>query len=290
MQRIFRPLHWPGARPRHWSVRLKFGRLGAVGRRRLRSARTSIPRARAQTSPAVSETRRPSCLQRPTPNFLTRPLQGSHHGRAAHASAPAASLPPSCQLSSLYNRHPDPLSLQAFCAQSPHAHWPACCLACVSSRRPSRSLIIIMDDGRWIHAPKTLIALDVRAAVHHTARSVKRASLADHVPTLNIIDSTSTKCLASYSSLQSQSQSQSRPVVLRPAQAFSTIRPSSHRVFLLPPSLVSCSSFFASSRFPPPLCASHPRQWFARLASVAQLSKHNRPLRPFLQPGPWPGA
>lgn len=73
-----------------------------------------------------------------------------------------------------------------------------------------------MDDGRWIHAPKTMIALDVRAAVHHTARSVKRASLADHVPALNIIDSTSTKCLASYSSLQSQSQSQSQSTVLRP--------------------------------------------------------------------------
>ena len=146
-----------------------------------------------------------------------------------------------------------------------------------------------MDDGRWIHAPKTMIALDVRAAVHHTARSVKRASLADHVPALNIIDSTSTKCLASYSSLQSQSQSQSQSTVLRPGPSPRSYPPATAFSFC-PPSLVSCSSFFASSRFPPPLCASHPRQWFARLASVAQLSKHNRPLRPFLQPGPWPGA
>ena len=56
MQRIFRPLHWPGARPRHWSARLKFGRLGAVGRRRLRSARTSISRARPNFSSCFRNT------------------------------------------------------------------------------------------------------------------------------------------------------------------------------------------------------------------------------------------
>ena len=91
--------HFPSAAlaqraPSPLGIRLKFGRLAgggaapwAVGRPRLRSARTSLP-SRAQTSPAVSETRRPSCLQRPTANFLTRRTT-SHHSRTTHASAPS---------------------------------------------------------------------------------------------------------------------------------------------------------------------------------------------------------